>query len=680
MRPADWRWLRSQRVDRRVTKKAVPPMIRFLQQDSIITKAIFVVFITVVVVFMVITLVPGIFDTAGGSADTYATVRQPGFLARYTGDTSVVKAAEVQATAQRLLKRQGYPDMFLQFLLPQAGKALVERAILLQQAEHMGLSVTDDDLRRELHNGQFGEVIFPNGQYIGDDQYTNLIQSNFGVTREQFESDIKKQMEITRLEALVTGGVVVPDAEVRDAVLKQGTKVKFDYAILTADDLRKQINPSDAELQTFFKTNAARYANAIPEARKIRFIAFDYGQIPGGVPQVSDAEIAQYYATHQDQYKVDDRVRVRHILIKSTTPADDAAAKKKAQDLLQQIRSGADFAKLARENSDDPGSKQAGGELGFLQHGTTVPEFDKMAFSLNPGQVSDLVKTRFGYHIIQTEEKQTAHVKPLEEVKLQIVPQLQRQKQTAAAQAYAQQLASESQKNGMDKAAEAHGLKVVTTDYVPQGSVVPSLADSAALMTQAFSVKANTAPQTVATGEGMAVFQVADVHTAHAPTFEEYKSHIADDYAQQQVPQLLDKKTRELADKAHAYNDVKKAAKEVGATVKTSDLVGQQAQVLEIGALTGPAAQVFTLSPGQISGPVNTGRAGVVMQVLDKQVPSDVEVAKTMDQARDAMVGQRRDDVFSVYVSNLEKQYTKDKLISYGKKAQAAPQPVVPQS
>src|ERR1700722_13226085 len=98
-------------------------MIRFLQQDSIITKAIFVIFITVVTVFMVITLVPGIFDTGSGSPDSYATVRQPGFFSRFTGDASVVKAAEVQMTAQRMLKRQGYPDMFLQFILPQAGKA-----------------------------------------------------------------------------------------------------------------------------------------------------------------------------------------------------------------------------------------------------------------------------------------------------------------------------------------------------------------------------------------------------------------------------------------------------------------------------------------------------------------------------------------------------------------------------
>jgi peptidyl-prolyl cis-trans isomerase D len=210
---------------------------------------------------------------------------------------------------------------------------------------------------------------------------------------------------------------------------------------------------------------------------------------------------------------------------------------------------------------------------------------------------------------------------------------------------------------------------------------VPGLADSGALMKDAFSAKVNGNPQSVSSGEGMAVFQVVDVHGAHAPSFDEYKSHIADDYAMQQVPQLLDKKARELADKAHAYNDLKKAAKELGATVKTSDLVGQQAQVPDIGPLTGPAAQVFTLNPGQISGQVNTGRAAVVMQVLEKKAPTDAEIASAMDQTREAMVGQRREDVFSVYVNNLEQQYTKDKLISYNKKAQAAAtQPVIPQS
>ncbi len=217
----------------------------------------------------------------------------------------------------------------------------------------------------------------------------------------------------------------------------QGTKVKFDYAVISADDLRKTVNPTDAQLQEFFKQSAAKYETAIPETRKIQYIAFDASNLPGGKPQVSDADVQAYYNAHQDQYQVKEQVKVRHILIAVPAGADsktDAAAKTKAEDLLKQIKSGGNFADLASKNSDDPGSKVQGGELGWLDRGKTVPEFDKAAFTLAPGQTSDLIKTQFGYHILQVEEKKTAHLRPLAEVKGEIVPVLEQQKSGAAMQ------------------------------------------------------------------------------------------------------------------------------------------------------------------------------------------------------------------------------------------------------
>ena len=105
-------------------------------------------------------------------------------------------------------------------------------------------------------------------------------------------------MELNRLQALITGGVTVSDDAVRDAYKKQGTKVKFDYAVVSADTIKKTINPTDAELQDFFKQNAARYAQGVPETRKIEYVAFDASKIPGGKPQISDADVQAYYAAH----------------------------------------------------------------------------------------------------------------------------------------------------------------------------------------------------------------------------------------------------------------------------------------------------------------------------------------------------------------------------------------------
>ena len=241
-------------------------MIRILQQDSRLIKIIFAVIIGLAVITMVITLVPGIFDnTGGGSSALFATVHNPGVLGRLTGESTPISTVEVNQLAQRQLQQQKLPDFLLPYMANRAGQILVQRAILKHEADRMHLQVSDEDLRRELQTGPFAQYLFPNGSYIGDDAYMNFVQAAFQTSRGDFESQVKQDMELNRLQALITGGVTVSDAAVRDAYRLQGTKVKFDYAVVSAEDLRKGINPSDADLQAFFKQNQARYATAIPE-------------------------------------------------------------------------------------------------------------------------------------------------------------------------------------------------------------------------------------------------------------------------------------------------------------------------------------------------------------------------------------------------------------------------------
>jgi len=651
-------------------------MIRILQQDNRITKILFAVIIGAAVISMVAYLIPGMGGDNSSSSDpaVFATVRSPGVFGRLTSESTPIKTVEVNQLAQRQLQQQKLPDFLLPYMANRAGQILVQRAILKHEADRMSLQVSDEDLRRELQTGAFAQYLFPNGTYIGDDAYMNFVQAAFQTSRSDFESQVKQDMELNRLQALITGGVTVSDAAVRDAYLVQGTKVKFDYAVISADDLRKGINPSDADLQAFFKQNQSRYATAIPETRKIQYASFDASSLPGGKPQVTDADIQAYYNQHQAQYQVKEQVKVRHILISVPAGADsktDAAAKAKAEDILKQIKSGGNFADLASKNSDDPGSKATGGELGWLDRGKTVPEFDKAAFTLAPGQTSDLVKTQFGYHILQVEDKKTAHLRPLAEVKPEIVPLLEQQKSGAAEQAFAQQLATQAQKDGLDKTAAAHNLKAVTTDYVAKDGVVAGLADASGLLTQAFTVNKGAAPATVSTGDGFAVFQVLDVKAAHAPDFADYKSHILDDYREQQAPQLLNAQLIKLNDRAKVLNDLKKAAAEMNIPVKTSDLVGKDGQVPDLGAMTGPGAVAFTLAKGAISGPINAGRTGIVLSVLDKQEPTAEDITKNFAQTREQLMNDQREQIFRVYVSSLSEKYQKTGAVHYSKKQPA---------
>ncbi len=648
-------------------------MIRFLQKDNRVVKIIFIVIIAVAVVTMVITLVPGIFADTDTSSDTYATVHAGGALGRLFGASATITTPEVQQVAERMLQQQHYPDMLLPYLMPRAAQALIQREVLLQEANRLGLQVGDADLRRAMQTGPFAQALFPNGQFIGEDRYADFVQNYFHTSIQDFETQVKKEIEINRLQAMVTGGITVSDQEVRDAYRQQGTKIKFDYAVISAEDLRKQINPTDAELQAFFKQNAARYKDAIAETRKLSYIALNQADVPGGAPQVSSQQVEQYYQSHQKDFQVPEEVQVRHILIKVPQGADaktDAAAKQKAEDLLKQIKGGADFAALAKANSDDPGSKEQGGELGMIQRGVTVPPFEKAAFDLQPGQVSDVIKTQFGYHILKVEAKQTAHLKPLEEVKAQILATLTRQQEADQQAGYAQQLATEAGKSGLAKTADAHHLKVVTTDFLQQNAVLPGLPDGTKLLTLAFSAKPGAAPQVASTGDGFAVFQVDELKAAHAPTFEEYKSHLVDDFREQQLPQLLARKTNELADKAHAENNLEQAAKELGATMKSSDLVGHTAQVPDIGELSTAAPDLFDLKVGQISKPINTGRSGAVARIDEKQEPSAEETAKNFDLTREQLISERREQMFAIFVTSLTDRYEKQGGIHMNKRAQ----------
>jgi peptidyl-prolyl cis-trans isomerase D len=647
-------------------------MIRFLQQkDNRITKAIFVVIIGVVSVGMVVYLIPGLTGMGATSNDTYAMV-YPHWYSRFVGGGEPVTQQRVEQLARQQLTQQRYPDnpMILNLFEQRIGQQLVQQQVLLVEADRLGIHATEDDVRQYLQTGQAGQVLFPGGKFIGEEQYASMIATRFNLSVKDFEDDVRHDIIMHRLQALITAGVTVSDKEVTDAYRKDNIKVKFDYAVLSADDVRKTINPSDSDLEAFFKKNAARYAAGVPEERKISYFAFTPDQLPGGVPQPSQQEIQKYFTDHQSEYKVPDQARSRHILIKVDAGADaktDAAAKAKAEDIVKQLKGGANFADLAKKYSDDPGSKDAGGELGFAQKGRMVPEFDNAIFNQKVGDTA-IVKSQFGYHIVQVEERQTAHPQAINEVLPTIQATLIRENTAKAEDSYAKALTAEAVKTGLDKTAAAHRLNLVTTPPTGQRGVISALPDGSQLLAKAFQAKLGDPAQYAPTGEGYAIFQVAGISPAHAPTFADWKSHVLDDYRDQQLAALLSQKTKELADKAKAGNDLAKAAKEVGATVKTSDLVGATGQVPDLGQLEQVAPQLLDMKVGDISGPISTARTGVVAKIVDKQEPTADEIAKNLDQARDQMLEQRRNDAFGVFMSSVMDSYKKSKRIQINAK------------
>ena len=653
-------------------------MIRFLQTENRLTKALFVVIIGAASVSMVVYLIPGLTGGAATSPDTYAVV-YPHWYSRWLSSGDTVSEARVQQmTRQQVMQRNPqYADnpMILKFFESQVGQQLIQQTVLLQAAHKLGIHASEDDVRQFLQTGPTGQVLFPNGKFIGQDAYANLISQRLNMSISEFEDNVKNEIVIRRLQSLVTAGITAGDKEIRDAYRKQNVKIKFDYAVLSSDDLLKTINPSDSDLEAFFKKNAARYGTAIPEARKVTYFAFTPNDAPGGVPQPTQQQIQQYYSAHLSEYQVPEQAKSRHILIKAAPGADaktDAAAKAKAEDVLKQLQAGGNWNEIAKKYSDDPGSKDSGGELGFAQRGRMVPEFDNAIFTQKIGDIK-IVKSQFGYHIVQVEDRQTAHTQPLSEVQPQIQATLVRDTSAQSQENYAKTLTSEAIKNGLEKTAAAHHLEVVTTQPIDQSGVIAGLPSSTQLLSKAFGSKQGDPPQFAPTGEGYAIFQVTGVVPAHAPAFADWKSHVLDDYRNEKLPALLSQKTQELATKAKNENDLAKAAKEVGATVKTSDLVNQTGQVPDLGQVGQVAPQLFDLSVNNISGPINAERNGIVAKIVDKQEPSADEITKNFDQTREAILEEHREEAFNVFLSNVMNDYKKNKLIRLNAQA-AAPQ------
>ncbi len=649
-------------------------MIRFLQQsDSRVIKAIFVVIIGVIAVSMCIYLIPGLGSAGVTSADTYAEIFPHWYNKLFRSGETISLQRVRQVASQQLSQR--YPQyadnpMMLNYMTQQVGQSLVQQQMLLAEAASLGITATDADVARTLQTGPNAEILYPGGKFIGSEAYANLVAQNRHQSVADFESDLKRGIVMSRLQSYVTAGVTVSDKEVRDAYRKANIKIKFDYAVISADDLRKSINPSDADLEAFFKKNTARYASGVPEQRAITYFAFTPQQLPGGMPMPSQQEIQAYYNQHQQEYSVPEQARARHILVQVAATADaktDAAAKAKAEDVAKQLKAGGKWDELAKKYSDDPGSKESGGELGFAQRGRMVPEFDKAIFS-QPINEIDIVKSQFGYHVIQVEERTTAHAQSLSEVLPTIQATLGRQKIAQAEDSYAKTLAAEAAKNGLAATAKAHGLELVTTPPVAQQGTIAALPDGSQILAKAFQAKVNATPDYAATGEGYAIFQVTGIQAAHAPTFEDWKSHILEDYRSDNLPGLLAQKVNDLSVKAKA-GDFAAAAKAAGATVKTSDLVGANGQVPDLGSVGQVAPQLFDLPQGAVSGPINAGRTAVVAKILEKQEPTADEIQKNFDQTRDEMLNEKRQEAFQLFASNIAADYKKHNRIRVNPKA-----------
>jgi peptidyl-prolyl cis-trans isomerase D len=641
-------------------------MIRFLQTEGPFKKIVLSGLLLLICAAMAITLIPG-----GLGNDLMGTPGR-GIIAKVSGENITVE--QVRDTARQMAEQQAQQygknaSMLLPFLIQQdtqrAVDQLIGREALLTQAQHLGLKATPEEVKDELQHGRYSSTFFPGGTFIGEAEYEGLLQQH-NLTPAMFEDDVAKQIVIGKLQAMITSTASVSDAAIQQEFTKENTKVKFEYALLKQDDIKKGLHPTNEELKAFYDSHQKTYANSVPEKRKIKYAVVDTGKIASGV-QVTHDDLQAYYNQHRDQYRVAEQVKVSHILIKTPLAGADgkvdekgvAEAQKRAEDLLKQLKAGAKFEDLAKKNSEDPGSAKEGGSLGWIGKGRTVPEFEKAAFSLPKGQISDLVKSSYGFHIIRVDDKQDAHMKTLDEVKGEIEPILKQQKTQEIAQKQAEELLAQAKTQGLEAAAAAKGAAVVTSDFFGRRDVVPGVGPAPQFMDAVFTAAETSPPEMASTSQGFAVFQLLAVKPPSTPTFEEIHARVETEFKNERSSTLLSQKTKELSDRAKAEHDLKKAAKELGATVKTSDFVLPDGQVPDVGSMSGEASVAFSMKPGDISGPIDSGGNGVVISLLEAQAPTDEDFSAKRDQIREQLLQSQEQELFGLFLNNVREQMEK---------------------
>lgn len=606
--------------------------------------------LALVVLTFVVFYIPDFLTARTGAAPTETLAQVEGepitvqqFTRRYNAQVNAYRNAYGGQINDQLLKQLGIDRQIL--------NQLIDEEAMVAEARKQAITVSDVEIReRILSLPGFQE----NGKFVGEQRYRQILQfQNPPMTTAEFETSLRRALQIEKLRNALTGWMSVTDAEVAAEYRKRNEKVKLDVVPVTAAAFTDKVTVNDAELATYFEKNKERYR--IGEKRKLKYALLSVDQVRKTI-QVPEAEIEAFYKQNLSQYQSPAQVRASHILFK-TDGKDEAAVKTKAEEVLKQAKApGADFAALAKKYSEDDSNNQNGGDLDYFGRGRMVPEFENAAFGMKSGEISDLVKTAFGFHIIKVVDNKPESTRPLSEVKTELEDQLKWQKAQAEAEKIAKSLEPTLKTSAdLDRVAKEKSLTLTETPLVAMNEPIVGIGSQPELSGRLFGMKEGEVTPAMRVSTGWVFASVTGRQDPYLPKIDEVKSKVSDDLKQEKAAALAKERAVAIAAELKGAKDFAGTAKKLGLEVKPSELIARGAAIPDIGISEAVDAAAFALPEGGVSDAIVTPNGTAIVRVATKINVTDQEVELGKDQTRDELVNTRRDRFFGAYMEKAKK-------------------------
>jgi peptidyl-prolyl cis-trans isomerase D len=566
------------------------------------------------------------------------TVTAADFQQRYLSQVQAYRQQFGGNLNDQLLRQLGIDQQIL--------SQMIDEQVGLIEAEQNGITVSDEELAQQIFSIP---ALQENGRFIGEQRYEQLLLSqNPPMTKTQFEESLRRSMVLDKLRAALTDWMAVSDGDVQREYNQRNEKVKLQVVALTEAKFRSGVTVTDAEIAAHFEAHKAEYR--IGEQRKIKYILLDREQARLKV-SVPPSDIQRYYNDNIQQYQTPEQVKASHILLK-TEGKDEAAVRQKAEEVLKEVKSGGDFAALARKYSEDDGSKANGGDLDYFTRGRMVPEFEKVAFTLEPGQVSDLVKSQFGFHIIKVIDKRPGATKPLDEVRSQIQDQLALQLADQKITDQAAQLASRI-KDIADLEPVARELQTMVQEsgLFQRGDPVLGLGAAPQVAAAAFTLQGTAASAPLGTARGPVFIAVSERKDPYVPMLDEVKEKVREDLIKAKATEASRERASAIAAALKSSKDFAAAAKAQGLEAKDTELVPRGAALPDIGVSPEVDRVAFSLPAGSVSDPIQTTDGTVIVRVAEKDDVTPDELRQGQEAFRAELLNERRARFFSAYMS-----------------------------